>query len=54
MEPSTEPEREVRAARNQSMVRAVNEQLTTLNETLEKVSRTFTIACECADTTCSK
>jgi hypothetical protein len=34
------------------MFRAVNEQLTTLNETMAIVTRTFTIACECADTTC--
>ncbi len=52
MEPSTQQEREVRAARNQAMFRAVNEQLAKLNEAFESMTGTFTIACECADTAC--
>ena len=52
MEPSTQQEREIRAARNQAMFRAVNEQITALNKALESVTDTFTVACECADTTC--
>jgi hypothetical protein len=52
MEPSTPHEREVRAARNQSLFRSVNEKLRRLNETFAAVTESFTIACECADTTC--
>jgi hypothetical protein len=52
MERGTQEEREVRAARNQAMFRAVNEQLSSLNEAFEAVTNTFTIACECADDTC--
>jgi hypothetical protein len=52
MESYAEQEREVRAARNQSMFRAVNEQLTELNAAFSAMTRTFTIACECADNAC--
>ena len=52
MESSATEEREVRAARNQSLFRAVNEKLETLNKAFENVTETFTIACECADTYC--
>ena len=52
MEPSTQHEREVRAARNQALFRAINEKLRRLNETFASVTETFTVACECADTTC--
>jgi len=52
MEPSTQQEREVRAARNQAMFRAVNEQLGRLNEAFAVVTDTFTVACECADSSC--
>jgi 5-bromo-4-chloroindolyl phosphate hydrolysis protein len=45
-------EREVRAARNQALFRAVNEKLTELNEALVPITGTLTIACECADTHC--
>jgi hypothetical protein len=45
-------EREVRAARNQSLFRAVNEKITHANEALAWLSGTLVIACECADTTC--
>jgi hypothetical protein len=52
MEPATHEEREVRAARNQALFRAVNEKLATLNDAFAQVSGTFSIACECADTSC--
>ena len=45
-------EREVRAARNQSLFRAVNEKIRDLNEAFSSLTETFVIACECADTTC--
>ena len=47
-------EREVRAARNQSMFRAVNEQISELNQVFADITGTFTIACECADPTCAE
>ena len=49
---STQEEREVRAARNQALFRAVNENLKTLNDAFLSVSETFAIACECADRNC--
>jgi hypothetical protein len=52
MDPQTQQEREVRAARNQSLFRALNRKLETLNESMASVSETFTIACECADAQC--
>jgi len=52
MESSSQEEREVRAARNQSLFRAVNEKLETLNEAFENLTGSGTIACECADITC--
>jgi hypothetical protein len=51
---STQHEREVRAARNQALFRAVNEQMRTMNEAFASVTRTFAIAGECADTNCIK
>jgi 5-bromo-4-chloroindolyl phosphate hydrolysis protein len=45
-------EREVRAARNQSLFRAINEKLKGINEALNEATGTFVIACECADTSC--
>jgi hypothetical protein len=45
-------EREVRAARNQSVFRAVNENMKELTATLIGMAETQTIACECADMTC--
>jgi hypothetical protein len=44
--------REVRAARNQSLFRLVNERMRELNEAFSAVADTFAIACECADTMC--
>jgi hypothetical protein len=52
MEASSHEEREVRAARNQALFRAVNENLRTLNEAFASVAGTFSIACECADRNC--
>lgn len=52
MESSPQQEREVRAARNQSMFRAVNEKMRALNETFAVLTDTFAVACECYDTGC--
>ena len=52
MESSSQQEREVRAARNESIFRAVNAKLETLNEAFEHVTESFVISCECADVTC--
>jgi hypothetical protein len=52
MEPISEDEREVRAARNQAMFRAVNDKIRELTETFAVATDTFTIACECADAHC--
>jgi hypothetical protein len=52
MEPAAKEERQIRAARNQSMFRAVNERLRDVNDALSTISETFVIACECADTGC--
>ena len=45
-------EREVRAGRNQSLFRAVNEKIREMEEAFSSVTETFVIACECADRTC--
>jgi len=45
-------EREVRAARNQSLFRVVNEKLKDLNAAFEDVVGTDAVACECADIEC--
>ena len=52
MESGNHKEREVRAVRNQALFRAVNEKLAILNDSFQSIVGTFTIACECADTTC--
>jgi hypothetical protein len=52
MEPTSTEERQARAGRNQSLFRALNERLSDLNEPLARVSNTFVISCECADTSC--
>lgn len=52
MDPATDHEREIRAARNQSLFRAVNEKLSGLSAALESAGETFVVACECADTSC--
>jgi hypothetical protein len=45
-------DREVRAARNQALFRAVNEKMRKLNEDVASLTGSFTIACECSDTEC--
>src|SRR5437764_2169364 len=52
METASREEREVRAGRNQSLFRTVNEQLRGLNEGTAAMVGTFVIACECADLSC--
>jgi 5-bromo-4-chloroindolyl phosphate hydrolysis protein len=49
---AAQEEREVRAARNQAMFRALNEQIREVNEAFASLTERFTIACECADTRC--
>ena len=52
MELHDQQEREVRAARNQALFRALNEKLKELNDSFASLTGRFTIACECADRTC--
>jgi hypothetical protein len=54
MEPeaSNQDEREIRAARNQALFRAVNEQIKSMNEAYAEFTGTFAIACECASQSC--
>src|SRR3954451_6318609 len=47
-------ERQVRAARNQAMFRAINEKMTQLNKAWQALDNTYLIACECADTLCTE
>ena len=52
METSTQEEREIRAARSQSLFRSINENLKTVNKAFLSVSEKYVIACECADRDC--
>jgi 5-bromo-4-chloroindolyl phosphate hydrolysis protein len=52
METENQRDRDLRAARNQALFRAVNEKLRELNEAFSEVSETYAIACECADVSC--
>ena len=52
MDEQSQVEREVRAARNQALFRAVNAKLQELNETVSAVTDSFVVACECADRSC--
>lgn len=52
MAEGTQEEREIRAARNQSLFRAVNEKVRELNNAVAEWSQTQPIACECADLHC--
>jgi 5-bromo-4-chloroindolyl phosphate hydrolysis protein len=52
MDGEPQAERELRAARNQSMFRAVNEKLLDLNRAFEEATHLFVISCECADANC--
>jgi hypothetical protein len=45
-------DREVRAARNQALFRAVNDKLKGLNESFSAIVGTHVLACECADLNC--
>jgi hypothetical protein len=49
---STKYDREIRAAQNQSLFRAVNEKVKRLNIVFASLLDTFEIACECADRDC--
>jgi hypothetical protein len=51
MESTSGDEREIRAARNQSMFRQINERLTR-DDPLAELTGSHVIACECADATC--
>jgi hypothetical protein len=44
--------REVRAARNQALFREVNERIREFDESVETLTSTFTVSCECADMHC--
>jgi 5-bromo-4-chloroindolyl phosphate hydrolysis protein len=52
VEPRDQHEREIRAARNQALFRAVNEKVKEMNDAFVSVTGTFAIACECADLEC--
>jgi len=45
-------EREVRAARNQALFRAVNEKISEMNEAFGSILGTFAITCECSQLNC--
>lgn len=47
-----DPEREIRAAQNQALFRALNKRLDELNRASPSAVDTFTIACECGDMGC--
>lgn len=52
MEPDAGSEREIRAARNQSLFREVNEKMCELHKAFAAFTGTLTIACECANVEC--
>lgn len=52
MDESTHQEREIRAARNQVLFRAVNAKMKELSDTFTSLADELEIACECADTSC--
>jgi hypothetical protein len=52
VEPPTENESQLRAARNQALFRQINERLVSVNEAFVALTGTFAIACECADREC--
>jgi len=54
MDNSVGDEREVRAARNESLFRTVNESVRALNETFATITDLFTVMCECADVRCTE
>ena len=52
MENESQTEREMRAGRNQSLFRELNERLEGLAETFRFISETASFTCECADMSC--
>lgn len=52
MEFASNQEREIRAARNQAMFRAVNEKISELNESFGEITGTYAITCECSRLEC--
>lgn len=52
MESGSNEEREIRAARNQALFRAINEKMLELNETFGEIVGTFAVACECSRMDC--
>jgi hypothetical protein len=52
MESASNEEREIRAARNQALFRAVNDKMLELNETFGDLVGSFSVACECARIDC--
>ena len=52
MDAISQEEREIPAARNQSLFRAVNEKLRSVETASEYTHGTFVVACECADLGC--
>lgn len=52
MQSASNEEREIRAARNQALFRAVNEKMLELNEVFGPLVGTFAIACECSRMDC--
>jgi hypothetical protein len=51
---SSSDEREVRAARNQALFRAVNEKILEINESFGALNGSISVACECAQVDCVK
>jgi hypothetical protein len=52
VESASNEEREVRAARNQALFRAVNEKIMELNERFGEIQNTVSVACECSRVAC--
>ena len=52
MDAISQEEREIRAARNQALFRAVNEKLRSVETASVYANDTFVVACECADLGC--
>ena len=50
---SVEDYREIRAAKNESLFREINEQIESLNRSYHHVSPAAEWICECADSTCT-
>lgn len=48
----TDNDREVRAARNESIFRKVNERISVVNKAFAEITDVYEIACECSNITC--